>query len=187
LPLNLLGFATNRVLLSPSEVLAFPSSIASFAYLRELVTQFSIPPIIGYLFKLALFIYLIKSLLIIHKYKVNFDDLVIFTIIFITNYSISTGGYGMLYYIPALVLLYKQKNFAILILIVTSMYIGIWDLVSIFKYNGGEMIPYLSEKTVIVEPFISLGSIIRPIANFAALVLFFKNLEKRYTHETIKN
>lgn len=185
MPINLLGFATNSALLSPTDVLSFPSSITAFAYFRGLVTELSIPPIIGYLLKVLVYFYLIKSLLLVYKYKISLDDLAIFSVIFITNYSISTGGYGMLYYIPALVLLYKQKNFAVLILIVTSMYIGIWDLIPIYKYDGGDMNVYLSGETANIEPYISLGSIIRPIANFAVLVLFYKSLKKRELNETI--
>lgn len=184
MPLNLLGFATNSALLSPAEALSFPSSITAFGYLRGLVTEFSLPPIVGHLSKLIVYLYLIKSLFLVYKYKVSLDDLAIFSVIFITNYSVSTGGYGMLYYIPVLALLYKQKIYYLLAAIII-IYLGIWDLIPIYKYNGVEMNVYLSGEIAKIESFISLGSFIRPIANFAVLVLFFKKLEKRYTHETI--
>jgi hypothetical protein len=64
------------------------------------------------------------------------------------------------------------------------MYIGIWDLLPIYQYSGGEMNVYLSGEVVKIKPYLSFGSIVRPIANFAVLVLFFKNLEKRYLHGT---
>lgn len=182
---NLLGFASNSALLSPGEVLAFPSSIGAFAYFRGLVTELAISPIVGYLAKFLIFVYLTKSLLLIYKLRVGFDDISIFTIIFITNYSISTGGYGVLYYIPILALLYKQKNYALLTLITASMYVGIWDLIPIYGHAIGDMEVYLSDKKVNIESFISLGSIIRPAANFAVLFIFYKNLEKRYFYENI--
>lgn len=184
MPMNLLGFATNSALLSPTEVLSFPSSITAFAYLRSLVIEFSVPPIVGYLAKLLVYAYLIKSLLLIFKYEVKFEDLAIFSIIFITNYSISTGGYGVLYYIPAIALLYKQREYVLLTIIIAIMYIGIWDLLPIYQYSGREMNVYLSGEVVKIKPYLSFGSIVRPIANFAVLVLFFKNLEKRYLHGT---
>jgi hypothetical protein len=185
MPMNLMGFATNSALVISREVLSFPSSITAFTYFRGLVTEFSVPPIIGYLAKLAVFAYLIKSLLMVYKCKVSFEDLTIFSIICITNYSISTGGYGVLYYIPVIVLLYKQNAYFLLAVIVTSMYIGIWDVFPIYKYIGRDMNVYLSGETVKIEPFISLGSIIRPIANFTILILFFKNLQKRYLYAPI--
>jgi hypothetical protein len=182
---NLLGFATNSTLLSPMEVLSFPNSITAFSYLRGLVTEISIPPIVGYITKLLVYFYIIKLLLLVYKSKLSLDDLAICSVILITNYSVSTGGYGVLYYIPAIALLYKQKDYFLLTLIVAGIYIGVWDLVPIYHYSGGEISVYLSGEKVKIEPYISLGSIIRPIANFAVLVLFFKNLQKRYSHEII--
>jgi len=180
IPVNILGFAANSAILSPENVLSFPSSIASFSHLRGLASEFRLPPILGYLAHLVVWIYLIKTILLIYKKNISFEDLFIFSIIFLTNYSTSTGGYGLLYYIPTLPLFYKQKDWVLLITIVICIYIGIWDLIPIFQYNGDSTRVFLSGEMVKIEPFISLGSIIRPIANFAVLVLFFKNLEKRY-------
>ena len=185
MPLNLLGFATKSGLLSPTEVLSFPSTISAFSYFRGLVTEFSLPPIFGYLSKLLVYFYLLRTLILIAKNKVNFDDITIFSIIFLTNYSISTGGYGILFYIPAIALMYKQGDFILLGLIVLFLFIGLWDVIPIYRYSVGDNIAYLSGELVKVESYISLGSISRPTANFAVLVLFFKNLEKRYSSGSI--
>lgn len=185
MPMNLLGFATNSALLSPTDVLSFPSSITAFAYFRGLVTEFSIPPIFGHLTKLVVYFYLIKSLFLVYKYKISLDDLAILSVIFISNYSVSTGGYGILYYIPALALLYKQRDFILWGVVVVSMYAGVWDLIPIYHYSGGDMSVYLSGETVKIEPYISFGTILRPIANFTVLILFYKNLQKRYLNESI--
>lgn len=185
LPLNLLGFATNSALLSPAEALSFPSSIASFFYFSGLVSEFSVPPILGHLLKLLVYFYLIKALILIYRNKLDFEDLAIFSIIFLTNYSTSTGGYGLLYYIPALALLYKQKDYFLVTLIMVSMYVGIWDLIPIYHYKGGEMNVFLSGELVYIEPYISLGSIIRPVTNFIVLILFINNLKKRNLNERI--
>jgi len=185
MPMNLLGFATNSALLSPTEVLSFPSSIAAFAYFKGLVTEYSIPPIFGHLLKLFIYFFLIKTLILIYRSKLDFEYLAIFSIIFLTNYSTSTGGYGLLYYIPALALLYKQKNYILLFIIAATMYVGIWDLIPVYQYSGGDMNVYLSGETANIKPYISLGSIIRPIANFAVLLLFYKSLKKRELDETI--
>ena len=184
MPINLLGFATNSALLSPTDILSFPSSIAAFAYFKGLETEYSIPPIFGHLSKLLVYFYLAKSLLMVYKCKISLDDLAIFSVIFITNYSVSTGGYGVLYYIPLLALLYKQKNYYLLAVTII-MYIGIWDLIPIYHYSGGDMSVYLSGETVKIEPYISFGTILRPIANFTVLILFYKNLQKRYLNGSI--
>jgi len=185
IPMNLLGFATNSVFLSPTDALSFPSSMAAFAYFRGLVTQISIPPILGHLLKLFIYFFLIKTLILIYRRKLDFEYLAIFSIIFLTNYSTSTGGYGLLYYIPALALLYKQKNYILFFIIAATMYVGIWDLIPVYQYSGGDMNVYLSGETANIKPYISLGSIIRPIANFAVLLLFYKSLKKRELDETI--
>jgi hypothetical protein len=179
MPFNLFGFATASRLISSVEALSFPSSITSFSYIRGLVTEFRIPPILGYLVKLLVYAYLIKIFFLIFKKKLNFEDLTIFSIIFLTNYSTSTGGYGLLFYLPVLALLYKQREWLILSTIVVTMYIGIWDLIPIYHYSVDDVNVYLSGNIVKINPYLSFGSIIRPIANFIVLVLFFKNLEKR--------
>ena len=81
--------------------------------------------------------------------------------------------------------MYKQGDFILLGLIVLFLFIGLWDVIPIYRYSVGDNIAYLSGELVKVESYISLGSIIRPTANFAVLVLFFKNLEKRYSSGSI--
>ena len=127
--------------------------------------------------------YLIRSFILISKYRVSFEYLAIFSIIFITNYSISTGGYGVLYYIPALALMYKQRDFILLSITVLSMYVGLWDMVPIYRYGGDDMNVYLSGEIVKIEQYIGLGSVIKPMANFAVLVLFFNLLKKKLIDE----
>jgi len=185
MPLNLFGFATASGLISSVEALSFPTSITSFAYIRGLVTEFRIPPILGYLVKLLVYTYLIKVIFLIYKKKINFEDLAILAVIFLTNYSTSTGGYGALLYLPVLALLYIQREWKILLIIMISMYSGVWDLIPIYHYSIDDVNSYLSGDVVKIQPYLSFGSIIRPIANFVVLVLFFKKLEKRYFHASI--
>jgi hypothetical protein len=103
----------------------------------------------------------------------------IFSIIFLTNYSTSTGGYGLLYYIPVLALLYKEKDWVLLAIIMISMYVGIWDLIPIYHHTAAEMNVYLSGVAIKIDNYLSLGSIIRPIANLAVLILFFMKLKNK--------
>lgn len=185
MPINLLGFATNRTLLSPSDVLSFPSSLASYAYLRGLITEFSIPSFLGYFSKAIIYLYLIKSALVIFKAKVDCDDLAIFSVIFITNYSISTGGYGILYYIPIIAILYKQKYYAF-ISFNALIFVGIWDLIPIYRLNSVVMDVYLSSEKIQIDAYIGFGSILRPLFNLCILILFFANLKNKYLNDKIK-
>lgn len=187
MPINIFGFAASKTLLAPAEALSFSNTIISFGYFRGLVTEIGIPPIFGHLTKLIVLIYLVKSLVIIYKEKLNFDDLNIFSIIFLTNYSTSTGGYGLLFYIPILSLLYKQRKWVIFFIIIIFMYVGLWDLIPIYYFSYGSISSYLSGSIVEIDTYISLGSIIRPIANFILLLLFFKILRKRYQYASIKH
>jgi len=181
MPLNLLGFATNSAILGPTEALTFPSTIISFTYHKALLTGINISSIFSYLCKLAVFFYLLRIIFLIIKHKVNLDNLSIFAIIFLTNYSVSTGGYATLFYIPILAILYSQRDYMLMSLIFISMFIGLWDVIPIYKYSGSTMNVYLSGEEANVAPYVSLGAFIRPIANFATLVLFFNRLKKRVT------
>jgi hypothetical protein len=182
MPVNLMGFAANSSLISPAEALSFPSTINAFSYFRGLVTEFRIPPILGYLLKFIVYIYLIKVILLIYKEKLEFDSLAFFSIIFITNYSTSTGGYGLLYYVPALALLYKKRNWVNLAIIVIAMYIGVWDLIPIYHFGDVNQNVFLSDENILITNYVGFGSLLRPIANFVLLVLFYKNLKKRYLY-----
>lgn len=182
IPFNLLGFASGSVRFASADILSFPSTINAFGHFRGLVIEFRIPPFIGILCKLAVFIYILKTLIIFFRFKVNTQDLTIFAIIFLTNYSTSTGGYGVLYYIPIIALLYLQKCYALVNLIAVCLFLGIWDIAPFYRFSTDDdaMTSYLSGEVVYPNFYISLGSVIRPIANFALLVMFYNNLRKKF-------
>ena len=121
------------------------------------------------------------------KKTVKFEDLAILSVIIITNYSISTGGYGLIYYIPILVILYQQRFYSLIVIIVTTIYLGVWDIIPIYSYGGDYMQVYLSGEQVRIESYLGLGSIIRPLVNFAILILFYNNLKKKYLNAQIKD
>lgn len=185
LPLNLLRFAADKSVLNPFDIMSMPSTILGFGYLRGLVTELSIPSSIGFILKIVVYAYLLKIILQIYKFKINHEDLLIFSIIFITNYSISTGGYCLLFYIPVLAILYKRQEYTLLILIFSSMYVGLWDLIPIYKYSSFETNAYLSGQVVNMETYIGLGSIIRPIVNFSILLIFYKAIEGKSANEFV--
>ena len=60
------------------------------------------------------------------------------------------------------------------------LFLGIWDIAPFYRFSVGDgMTSYLSGELVHPNFYVSLGSVIRPIANFAILVMFYNNLRKR--------
>ena len=72
-------------------------------------------------------------------------------------------------------------------IIVTTIYLGVWDIIPIYSYGGDYMQVYLSGEQVRIESYLGLGSIIRPLVNFAILILFYNNLKKKYLNAQIKD
>ena len=187
LPNNLFGFAAERKIFSPTEVLSFPSTVIAFEYFGDLAVKYRSSEIFFSIFRAVLYFYIIKSIMLASKKTVKFEDLAILSVIIITNYSISTGGYGLIYYIPILVILYQQRFYSLIVIIVTTIYLGVWDIIPIYSYGGDYMQVYLSGEQVRIESYLGLGSIIRPLVNFAILILFYNNLKKKYLNAQIKD
>lgn len=182
---NLLGFSSST-LFQPAEIFAFPSTIISYGHIARL----------GIINPQNLFLYtpkiIIYSLIILcifqfHKKKVKNDYISIFAVLFLTNYSITTGGYAAIFYIPVIPLLLVNGEFKILILIVFGFFIGIWDMVNIFLINTFNFQIYLSQQFENIEVYFTLGSILRPLANMAALIQFYFSLRSQHVVSDIQN
>jgi len=178
-PFNILGFATQKGLLSPMEVLTLPTSITAISYLVKLITEFKIPSIISLLVKFSVFIFLYKLLKLVYEKQCTPNDLIIIAIIFITNYSVNSGPYALLLYLPIIGLLFRMQEFRILVLVVIMLFGGVLDLIPVYAFQGHYMEVYLSGQFVQTEPFLTFGTLIRPIINFIVLILYLQKL-KRY-------
>jgi len=178
MPRNLFGFLNNSAALSVWEVFPFASSITSFGYLSNLEDEVSILTLIGYFLKILMYWYLIKGFLLIYKIGINFDNSVIFSVILITNYSITTGGYGFLFYLPVIALLYRNNENFLLSIIVLMISAGILDFIQVYTYHGYVQSIYLSGEKSLVDLSLTLGSVVRPFINLIALIFFIENLKK---------
>jgi len=175
---NLLGFASNGVVIS-YEILAMPTSIVAFSSLNQFIKNFFIVSTFFYILKLCLYGLIILSIIQVAKKKVSNGYLYVFIVLFLTNYSISTGGYGAIYYIPIIPILYVYKDYFLMNLIIFIILLGVWDLIPLLQIGKFNWLVYLSGTTQNVPVDLSLGSLLRPIANFLAMIIFYKTLRLR--------
>jgi len=179
LPLNILGFATKKGLLSPAEVLTLPTSMTAISYLAKIIVEFKTPTIFSTIIKLTLFFYLFRLLRQVYQKQCTADDLVIIAIIFITNYSVNSGPYAALFYLPIIGILFRMQEFKLLALIVIMLYGGALDLIPVYHFKGSNIEIFLTDRFIQVEPFLTLGTLIRPIINFMVLILFLQRMKSR--------
>lgn len=177
---NLLGFASKQIF-SPYEIFSFPSTVIAFGNINRLVTNINLPIYLLYIPKILVYVLLLLCLRLFAKYKINSNYSSIFVVIFLTNYSISTGGYGIIYYIAIAPLLYITREFKILYLVYLGLFLGIWDFIPLFsiKESWGMNI-YLSEQFSDIDVNFRLGSVVRPIVNFMVLCIYYNSLRSKF-------
>lgn len=175
-PANLIGFGTQSVL-NVVDILALPSSIISFTYIFDVIPSIGRINLLNYIIYAILYSLILLSLVRIFKFGENSDNLSILAVLIITNFSIVTGGYGMLYFIPLVPMLFKEKLNNIITIIIFFLFLGIWDIIIIYYYDIGNTGVYLSGAIVKINQGITLGSIIRPASNFIILFLFYNKLK----------
>jgi hypothetical protein len=178
LPLNLIGFGTQSGIVSAREVLAFPSSIASFSALKTLLNDQYFGSIF---YKIPLFIiliYLFKAIIFIRRNYISQDYLIVFAVVILLNLPIHVGGYAALLYVPIIGLLYKNQEYFLLGLIFVASFCSLWDFIPLIDIQLERGFSYLSNKQVIIKQDLTMGSLVRPIANFIALAYLIKKKEK---------
>jgi hypothetical protein len=175
--LNLFTFSSGDTF-DPIHIFAFPSSIISYGYIPPgNITNF--PEFLLQLPKIIIYGLIILSLIEFCKRKISNDYFLIFIVLFLTNYSITTGGYSALFYVPVMPILLINREYKILAVIVIAFFIGIWDVVNLFHLRTFDFNIYLSQNYEKVEVFFNLAYIVRPLANMAALFLFYKSLRSQ--------
>jgi hypothetical protein len=175
----LFGFSNAGAILSPYNILAFPSSISSFIFLNEIIPDFKISKYLGYALKILLFYFIFKLIQIVLRKKLTMDYLTIIGVVIITNYSITSGGYSLLLYIPILAIFYKNKNYAFLA-IISIIFLGFIGLIPIYYniYNTIGM-SYLSLGTVEIVQNLTLSTVVYPVANFIVIVMLYNSLKNK--------
>jgi len=177
--LNLLSFSPGAIF-QPAAIFAFPSTIISYGYISGINTTYSHTFLLLFP-KIIIYGLIIFSLIEFHKREISNDYFLIFIVLFLTNYSITTGGYSALFFIPILPILFINREYKILAVLILSFFIGIWDMINLFPINMFDFHVYLSrnyENYIKVGVSYTLASIVRPLANMVALILFFRSLKR---------
>ena len=182
LPVNLFGFSLNQNLFNIEEIFAIPNSAIAFEYLNRVFESVNIPWVILMVPRIAIYYLIIKLLKTFIQNKVDNVDFYIFIVLFVTNYSISTGGYSSIYYLAVMPLLFAGKQFDVLLVIIMSMFIGIWYLIPMHPLGQWELNVFLSGERRWVTNYLTLGSFVAPVGNFLALFLFYRNLKSKYEY-----
>jgi hypothetical protein len=181
LPFNLFDFS-NAGALSPYNILTFPSSISSFIFLNEIIPDFKISRYLGYTLKILLFYFIFKLIQLVFRKKLTMDYLTIIGVVIITNYSITSGGYSLLFYIPILAIFYKNKNYAFLA-IISIFFLGVIGIIPIYYTHNAIGMSYLSSAPVEIVQNLTLIAVIYPVANFIVLVMLYNYLKIKVNHD----
>ncbi len=178
-----LSFSQNTTL-SVEGVVALPHSIAALSTIKGLISfsegsrytfWFSLLKVINYV---AVLILLCTVLL----KKTTPLELLIASIIILTNFSISTGGYILIIYIVLIPYLLQSKEYKKLLFFILLIYALPVDWINFIELNYPYIYSYLGGNIYINNPgfFLSIGSIIRPLFNFSLLIIFLMSLFRKY-------
>lgn len=171
---NLLFFKTIDGGIPVFDQLTFPSSVQALKgltimipWLKHYMFWFSLLKICLYLI-IAAFIYTI-----IFNKQISDRDKVIGIVMMITNYSATSGGYSLIYYLPILPLLlqYHQRNLIIyLLLILAPLDWILWfqqaHHEAIYSYLGLITGQSSDNRWIVPNQELYVGSLVRPIINF---------------------
>lgn len=175
---------SNSTTLTAEGVVALPHSIASMSVINKLINfgegsrytfWFSLLKVVNYISVLfLLYVALVKRLTPL--------ELLIASIVILTNFSISTGGYILIIYIVLIPYLLQSKEYNKLLFFILFIYALPLDWINILELNHQYNYSYLGGNLLINEPtfFLSIGSIFRPILNFLLLIIFLLHLLRKY-------
>lgn len=145
-----------------------------FATQSSYAFWFSLLKVLGHAFSF--------SLLLLALFRpINRHELLIASIILITNFSVATGGYILLCYLPLLPYLFGSSEYRKLSIFVAIIFVLPIDWLEILPVYFQVHDSYLGGTTINGAIFsVSLGSIARPVCNFLLMALFVVYLVKKY-------
>ena len=170
--------------LSAEGVVALPHSIAALSAIKRLIDfgdgssytfWFSLLKAINYIFVLLLaYVTLVK--------KVNRTEMLLASMVILTNFSISTGGYILIIYIILIPYLLKNKEYSKLLIFIILIYALPLDWIYVLSIKYTLIESYIGGGLLINSPelFISLGSIVRPLLNFSLMASVLIFISKKY-------
>ena len=178
-----LSFSKNTTL-SVEGVVALPHSMAALSTIKSLISfgdgssytfWFSLLKVINYVAVLILLCTVLFK-------KTTPLELLIASIIVLTNFSISTGGYILIIYIVLIPYLLQSNEYKKLLFFILLIYALPLDWINFIQLNYSYTHSYLGGNIYNNNSgfFLSIGSIIRPLFNFSLLIIFLMNLFKKY-------
>ena len=178
-----LSFSKNTTL-SVEGIVALPHSIAALSKIKSLINfgegsrytfWFSLLKAINYISVVFLLgMALVK--------KLSPLEIFIASMIILTNFSISTGGYILIIYIILIPYLLNNLEYRHLVIYIILIYAFPFDLIHFLSVNYSQVISYVGGDLLINNPniFISFGSVVRPLFNFSLMMGFLLHLVKKY-------
>jgi hypothetical protein len=176
---NILSFAGAEQLLSGREVLALPSSISAFSHVLRLalntstspgfpvaLTEAMIPLIEAA--KLAGLIALLASMLVARE-RLRECEIVVGLIVIIVNLGVWVGGYSQIFYLACIPILLGMRFGPLHLGLVAAILLPL-DMIVLLTQDLGPNIVFPSLDIVPIEFQLGLGSILRPVLNYALLL-----------------
>lgn len=136
-------------------------------------------------FKVINYISILILIYICLRGELTEKELLISTFVILANFSISTGGYILLIYIPLVAYMIPDHRYKGIMLSLFGIFSVPWDWITIFGLQHNYILSYLGGNLVLrdVTLYFGLGSLIRPILNFSIVAnlifLFYKKLPAR--------
>lgn len=178
-----LGFAKKGVI-SIEGLVALPHSIAALSTIKALVNYdtgssytfwFSLLKALNYV---AVLILLCTALL----KKLTPLELLIASIILITNFSISTGGYILIIYIVLIPYLLQSQDYKKLLIFIFLIFALPLDWIQFIELKVQPIYSFMVGNVFISahSQFLAIGSIFRPVFNFSLMIIFLMHLFRKY-------
>jgi hypothetical protein len=176
---NLLSFSQNEAVLSGREVLAFPSSLSAFTYAINIAIRNSgdggaalqALGLLARLIEIAKWsgILLLLFSLLIANSRVRRDEVMASLIVVVIGMGIWAGGYSQIFYLACLPTLIRMRLGRIQALILFVVFLPL-DCVTLFEERLGLTVSFLQSEIIDLNWQFSLGSMIRPLANFVLVI-----------------
>jgi hypothetical protein len=162
---------------------ALPHSIAALSLVKKLILfpegsrytfWFSLLKVINYITVLTLIFFTITRYL-------SKPELLISSLLILTNFSISTGGYILIIYIIIIPYLLSSDEYKKFLFFIFFICVVPWDWINLIDIKYTFMPSYLGGNTLLYDPtfHIGLGTVVRPIMNFFMMAFYLKHITSR--------
>lgn len=175
---NIFSFADAEQVLSGREVLALPSSISAFSYVLRLALKTSntggfpvtlvetILPLIE-VAKMAGLAALLASMLVARD-RLRDSEIVVGLIVIIVNLGFWVGGYSQIFYIACIPILLGMRFKTLHLRLLAAIFLPL-DTIVLMTQDLGPNIVFPSLNIVPLDYQLGLGTVLRPVLNYALL------------------